>query len=96
MRRILFIAMLLLISGGTAQAAGPATPAPTAKQATRIETDQKTGAILFIVKGREVARFDADGLHVRDSIDYNGLLADGSTVYTSPEPAKPAKAEPKH
>jgi hypothetical protein len=74
--------MLLLISG-TANAAGPAAPTPTGHkptpaqaEATRIETDQKTGVIRFIVKGREEARIDAKGLHVRGAIDYGGLLTD--------------------
>jgi hypothetical protein len=84
--------MLLLISG-TAHATGPAAPQPTGQQeATRIETDQKTGAIRFIVDGREIARFERDGLHVRQDVDYGGLMKDtGPGGYD-----KPAKAEPKH
>lgn len=91
MRRICLAYMLLLISG-TAHAAGPAAPQPTGQQATRIETDQRTGAIRFIVNGREEARIDADGLHVRQNVDYGGLMDD-----TGPEGYdQPAKAEPKH
>jgi hypothetical protein len=80
--------MLFLISG-TAHAAGPAPaatppqsagqahePAPAQAGATRIETDQKTGVIRFVVKGREVARIDAKGLHVRGDIDYTGVITD--------------------
>jgi len=57
--------------------------------ATRIETDQKTGAIRFTVDGREVARFERDGLHVRQNVDYGGLVKD-----TGPEGYD--KAEPNH
>lgn len=92
MRRILFASMLLLISG-TAHAAEPVAPQPTAQRATRIETDQKTGAIRFIVDGREEARIDAKGLRVRDDIDFGGQESDlgGPAAYD-----KPTKAEPKH
>src|SRR5208337_5289899 len=60
MRRI-FLASILLLISGTAHAAGPAAPpafagpgsaSTTPEQATRIDTDQKTGAILFIVDGK--------------------------------------------
>lgn len=84
--------MLLLISG-TAHAAGPAQAQPTAPEATRIETDQKTGAILFIVNGKEVARFDAHGLHVRDGIEYAGKETD---IGTSADYDRQFTAEPKH
>ena len=87
-----------------AHAAGPAAP-PTghssafslpaqagtapAEPQTRIETDQKTGAIRFIVKGREEARIDATGLHVRQGVSYGGTItATGVAAYgkASPEP----------
>lgn len=92
MRPLLLYAMLLLISG-TAHAAGPAPSANgEAAQTTRIETDQKTGAVRIIVDGREVARFDRDGLHVRQNVDYGGLMKD-----TGPEGYdQPTDAEPKH
>jgi hypothetical protein len=89
MRRIFLTTMLLLIAG-TAHAAGPApTPTGEAAQATRIETDQKTGAIRFIVDGREVDRFDAKGLHVRDNITYTGEIADSwQGNYDKPGPMR--------
>lgn len=93
MRELLLASVLLLISGA-AHAAGPAAPQPTGQQATRIETDQKTGAIEIIVKGKEVARFDANGLHVKDSIDYGGLLTDDGS--SDAAYAKRIKPEPKH
>jgi hypothetical protein len=91
MRQSILAAMLLLISG-TAHAAGPALASTgEATQATRIETDQKTGAVRIIVDGREVARFERDGLHVRRDVDYGGLMKDtGPQGYD-----KPATAEPK-
>ena len=61
------------------------------QQATRIETDQKTGAIRFIVNGREEARIDATGLHVRQDVAYGGDLTDtGEAYYDTPV------KEPKH
>jgi hypothetical protein len=96
MRYVLLAAMLSFISG-IACAAGPAPaatqPQPTGQQqATRIETDQKTGAIRFIVNGREEARIDATGLHVRQSVEYGGELTVTGEAYYD----KPAKPEPKH
>lgn len=92
MRRLLLATILLLISAPT-HAAGPAADATAqVTQATRIETNQKTGAIRFIVKGREEARIDAKGLHVRQDVDYGGLLTDtGVSDYD-----KRMAAEPKH
>jgi hypothetical protein len=106
MRRIFLAAMLLLISG-TAHAAGPApatAPAqaqPTAPEATRIETDQKTGAVKIIVNNREVARFNAEGLQVRDAIGYGGMITDAGSsdaeyAYRIKPYAERIKARPKH
>jgi hypothetical protein len=104
MRRIFLASMLLLISG-TAHAADPAqsltptytdekpaAPQPTKPEATRIETDQKTGTVRIIVDGREVARFERDGLHVRQNVDYGGLMKDTGQDGYNPRTA----AEPKH
>ena len=81
MRTIVFT-IALLISSQAANAAGPAMPQPTAPEATRIETDQKTGAVEIIVNGKEVARFDAKGLQVKDSIGYGGVLTDSGSSDT--------------
>jgi hypothetical protein len=73
--------------------AGP-TATGEAAQATRIETDQKTGTVRFIVDGREVARFERDGLHVRQDVNYGGLLTDtGQAGYAKIHDDKP---EPTH
>jgi hypothetical protein len=101
MRRIFLASMLLMISG-TAHAAGPAQAQPTAPEATRIETDQKTGAVKIIVNNREVARFNAEGLQVKDSINYGGIITDsGSSDAEYAQRIKPyaqriKKTEPNH
>ena len=94
MRRIFLASMLLLISG-TAHAAGPAPaatqPQPTGQQqATRIETDQKTGTVWIIVDGRKVVRIDRSGLYVMGDVDYTGDLIAGGGTTDKPR----AKAQP--
>ena len=93
--RQIFLASFLLLISGTAHAAGPtATPLPTGQaQATLIETDQKAGAIKIILNGKEVTRFDAHGLHVRDGIEYAGKETD---LGTPANYDKLITAEPKH
>ena len=97
MRRFMLVSLIVLFTG-TAHAAGPASdekPAtaaahPVGQQATRIETDQKTGAIRFIVNGQEQARIDATGLHVRGNFEYSGEAVDTPyhIVPPAPEPAR--------
>ena len=90
MQRLLFLIVFLIFTA-PAQAAGPAAPLAAA-EATRIETDQKTGAIRFIVDGREVARFERDGLHVRGDVNYSGMTKDtGPDGYD-----RTTTAEPRH
>lgn len=49
---------------------------------TRVEADQAGHAILFIVDGREEARIDKDGLHVRDHVQYGGAITNvGKSSY---------------
>ncbi len=100
MRRLFAIAMLLLSSGialgiGLSAAVTMAAPPPIGQeQATRIETDQKTGAVKIIVNGKEVARFNARGLQVKDSIEYGGTITDSGS--SDAEYAKRiSRAEPK-
>ena len=88
-RRIWFAGLLLAIVVVTA-ATTRAYTAPAEPQ-TRVETDQATGVIRFIVKGQEQARIDSTGLHVRQSVEYGGDLTDTGPAYYTP-----AKAEPKH
>jgi hypothetical protein len=76
--------LLLFTCVWTALCSAAATSALTApaKPQTRIETDQAAGTIRFIVGGREEARIDKAGLHVRGSIEYGGSEADiGEAAY---------------
>lgn len=70
MRRLILAVLVFPLLPAFAVAA-PATLS-TAAPATRIEADPKTGAMLFIVKGKEQARLDATGLHVRESVAHGG------------------------
>lgn len=63
-----FIAVILFTVAVTA-ATTAALTAPVQPQ-TRIETDEKTGAILFIVNGLEEARINGGGLYVRRQITH--------------------------
>ncbi len=87
---------------GTAHAAGPVPaatqpqptghgPAPAqAGEATRIETDQKTGTVWIIVDGRKLVRIDRSGLYVTGDVDYTGDLISGGGTTDKPR----AKAKP--
>jgi hypothetical protein len=73
----------------------PATAGAVSDPASRIETDPKTGAVLFIVNGKEQARIDANGLHVRESIaQSNGSLISGDTTYPDDPPDPKRKTKP--
>ncbi len=74
---------------------GPAPPSSDgaglqAGEATRIETDQKTGTVWIIVDGRKVVRIDRSGLYVTGDVDYTGELIDGGGTTDKPR----AKAKP--
>lgn len=88
--RPVLIAIALMIVCAPAFA-GDAQPAQ-AKPATRIEADDKAGVIRFIVKGKEAARLDGAGLHVRESVEYGGTATDtGEAAYGGSAPAKAAR-----
>lgn len=61
----------------TVAVAFAAPPMPS----TRIEADDSAGVIRFIVKGREEARLDETGLHVRQGIGYGGAITDGGAAH---------------
>lgn len=91
LRTFLFSAALLLAFPAIAQDV-PVNTEDRPPAATRIVTDQETGTIRFIVDGREAARIDASGLHVREGIEYGGTITDaGSADYEAreAEAAKP-------
>lgn len=72
--RLTFILILLAcISFSAGVYAGNQAKNPSQ---SRVETDPKTGALLFIVNGREEARVDAVGLHVRHDIEYGNTITD--------------------
>ncbi len=79
-RRISRIGLLLAVILVTA-AATRAYTAPAEPQ-TRVETDQATGALRFIVNGQEQARIDSTGLSVRHHVAYGGAITDeGAAAY---------------
>jgi hypothetical protein len=51
-------------------------------QATRaiLRSDQNAGAVLIEIDGKEVARMDAGGLHVKGDVSYSGTLTDTGTA----------------
>ncbi len=57
--------------------------AANGKQTDRIRlvTDQSAGVVRIVIDGKEVARFTADGLQVRDAIEYGGTITDTGTAY---------------
>jgi hypothetical protein len=82
---VFLVLVMLVVSMGK--------PAESASPATRIETDQKTGAMLFIVNGQEEAQLDANGLHVRQSVQYGGTMTDvGVSSYDRFSPVAAASA----
>jgi hypothetical protein len=46
-----------------------------------IVEDQAHAAFRFMIDGREAARLDAKGFHVRESIELGGTLTDTGTAY---------------
>lgn len=75
MVRIILASVFVLTVFVIAAMARPAYTAPAEPQ-TRVEMDQKAGAVRFIVNGREEARIDTTGLHVRQRVDYGGVTVD--------------------
>lgn len=64
-------AVFTLTGGAIALAGKPGTP-----ERVVILSDQKAGAVRFMIDGTEHARLDATGLHVRGDIGYGGTLTD--------------------
>lgn len=74
----IFVVFLLGVIALSAeiQARRPAALAQAESAQTRIEVDEQAGIIRFFIKGQETARLDAAGMHVRENIDYGGMLTD--------------------
>ncbi|MGH6837497.1 MAG: hypothetical protein ACREDT_01585 [Methylocella sp.] len=83
---------IILFSIAATGAATAAYTAPAQPQ-TRVETDQKTGAVLFIVNGREQARINGAGLHVRQSVDYGGGIIDQGEAGYDDRQARASRAK---
>lgn len=87
--RILAFAILTFLPFSTAFAQDTAAQAD-ALPSTRIEADNDTGVIRFIVRGQVAAILMADGLHVRESVGYGGVVIDyGTEGFADPLEAAP-------
>lgn len=70
------LCLLAMTATGPASAQQDAATVPDRTAATRIELDQEANAIRFFIDGEESAVLDAEGLHVRKSINYVGMITD--------------------
>lgn len=75
-RRAALAAFCILALAAPSLAQEQSAPVQVEPASTRIEVDDQAGVIRFFIDGREKARFDAAGLHVRENIDYGGMLTD--------------------
>lgn len=60
-------------SPALAEDSDPAAPPP---EKTAVVVDEDAGVIRFFIDGQEKMRLDAAGLHVRENIDYGGMITD--------------------
>lgn len=74
---ILFLFALLIVADSMARAAA----ARADNNSTTVVTDVEHGIVRIVIKGKEVARFTADGLQVRDAIAYGGTITDTGITY---------------
>lgn len=88
--RCIVLAIFLLFSSiasvsARAEDAASLAAEPQHPQAVSIIEDQDAKAFRFMIDGHEVARLDATGLHIRESIEYGGSITDaGVTVLVNP------------
>lgn len=75
---ILFFVALLIVADSTARAVAARADN---NNGTAIVTDGDHGIVRVMIRGKEVARFTADGLQVRDAIEYGGTITDTGTAY---------------
>ncbi|ABE61475.1 hypothetical protein Nham_0586 [Nitrobacter hamburgensis X14] len=74
--------LLFLISFAIlADAATRILTAAADENRTAIIADGPRGIVRVMAGGREVARFDAAGLHVRNEIEYGGSISDTGVQY---------------
>lgn len=74
---LLFIVSIAIL----ADAATRILTATAGESRTAIVTDETHGIVRVMAEGREVARFDAAGLHVRNGIEYGGTITDTGSAY---------------
>lgn len=74
---ILFLFALLIVADSMVRAVA----AHADSSAAAIVTDTGHGIVRVMIRGKEVARFTADGLQVRDSIEYGGTITDIGTAH---------------
>lgn len=86
---ILLLSVTLIAGSKAESGTGAGTIAPGSR--TAIIEDQAAGIIRFVIDGQEVAQLDSHGLHVRENIEFGGILTDAGTAYydrrTVPEAA---------
>lgn len=71
---LLMLAVGLTIAASFALTKAQATDLPA--EMPQIITDRETKTVKIIIDGREVGRFDKDGLTITGSISYSGTLTD--------------------
>jgi hypothetical protein len=79
--RHIFYFILLLGFFALADAGGRIIAAAAADDRDAILVDKQHDVIRIIIDGREAARFNADGLQVRQGIEYGGTLTDTGQDY---------------
>lgn len=67
---------VLLFGSALVIAATTAQLSRAADEATRVEIDQKSGVIRFVIDGQERAVLDAVGLHVNGNLEFTGQTID--------------------
>jgi hypothetical protein len=62
-------------------AASRVLTAKAADNVTAVVADEAHGVIRIMIGGKEAARFTAEGLQVRDDIEYGGSITDTGSTY---------------
>lgn len=75
LRRVVLMTLGAFLLPSLAMAQEPPPP-QTEQAATRIEVDETSHVIRFIVNGQPVAMIDSEGLHVVQDIEYGGTISD--------------------
>lgn len=74
---VLFLFSLLIVAASIERAVA----ARADSNGTEIVTDGDHGIVRVVINGKEVARFTADGLQVRDAIEYGGTITDTGSAH---------------